>query len=552
MEELKLLQFTRKYVNLVQTCRSKLSEMEQQLNISINMEPFQEATINTEGMVNIVFVGQYSAGKSSIIKMLTKNEGIEVGAAITTQNYTPYEWNGMYIVDTPGIQTGIREDHDAITAEAIQKADLIVFVITNELFNPTILKYFHKLAYDMGKAGQMLLVVNKMARGGETSVLLDDLRKVLHQPYKDYTMISADDFSPSFIDAESYLDSLTEEDKEMQEELLKVSHYDDFVETLNQFAETRGLYGKLAHQVQNLQEALNVIYDDIDSLGNQDTRFDDINDTLFLLKEMKRTEVRKLKNMYYDAKQMIRNEGTNVYFSLGSADSNDEANQMIVNTQQNVEGYIHDLENSREEIIEGIESELHKLNKQLTIQLNEINALAKSGNLAPLKNLNSNSAMITKQVMSTLDMIQNDAFAGIVTDFAKNYIYNGFFDKLCFWSRGAKAASFAGKAIPVISSVVQFLGAFIEKNEEDKRRLKFDQERMKVLKYFENIGSDVYDQGIKKDVEVIESDLDKYINELEKTLFGNKKDESTCDEAQQEVSTLYSQCTSLLSELNSL
>lgn len=552
MEELKLLQFTKKYENLMQTCKSKLSEMEHQLNISINMEPFEEVTINTEGMVNIVFVGQYSAGKSSIIKMLTKNEGIEVGAAITTQNYTPYEWNGMYIVDTPGIQTGIREDHDTITAEAIQKADLIVFVVTNELFNPTILNYFHKLAYDMGKAGQMLLVVNKMARGGETSVLLDDLRKVLRQPYKDYTMMSADDFSPSFIDAESYLDSLTEEDKEMQEELLKVSHYDDFVETLNQFSETRGLYGKLAHQVQNLQEALNIIYDDIDSLGNQDTQFDDINDTLFLLKEMKRTEVRNLKSMYYNTKQMIRSEGTNVYFSLGSATSNDEANQMIINAQQNVEGYLHDLENSREEIIEGIESKLNKLNKQLTLQLNEVKTIAKSGNLVPLKNSSSNPEMIENLVNTALDKIGSDAFTGMVTGFAKKYIYNGFFDKVCFWSRGAKAAAFAGKVIPVISAVVQVLGAFIEKNEEDKRRLEFDQERMKVLKYFENIGNDAYNQGIKMDVEAIESDLDKYINELEKTLFGNKKDENTCDEARQEISTLYSRCTSLLSELNSL
>lgn len=75
---------------------------------------------------------------------------------------------------------------------------------------------------------------------------------------------------------------------------------------------------------------------------------------------------------------------------------------------------------------------------------------------------------------------------------------------------------------------------------------------MKVLKYFENIGNDAYNQGIKMDVEAIESDLDKYINELEKTLFGNKKDENTYDEARQEISTLYSQCTSLLSELNSL
>ena len=167
MENLKIVEFNKKYQQLAVQCRDTLNNIQQETGIQFDVSVFDDTAVDMDSILNLVFVGQYSAGKSSIIKMLTQDEGIEVGAAITTQSYTPYEWNNMYIVDTPGIQTGIREDHDAITEEAIQKADLIVFVITNELFNPTILRYFNKLAYDMGKGKKMILVINKMVRGGE-------------------------------------------------------------------------------------------------------------------------------------------------------------------------------------------------------------------------------------------------------------------------------------------------------------------------------------------------------------------------------------------------
>ena len=65
--------------------------------------------------IKLVFVGQYSAGKSSILKMLTGRSDIAVGAGITTQETNTYEWNGMKVIDTPGIGTEIRLDHDAIS-----------------------------------------------------------------------------------------------------------------------------------------------------------------------------------------------------------------------------------------------------------------------------------------------------------------------------------------------------------------------------------------------------------------------------------------------------
>lgn len=43
------------------------------------------------GNIKLVFAGQYSAGKSSILKMLTGRNDIAIGAGITTQKAHSYE-----------------------------------------------------------------------------------------------------------------------------------------------------------------------------------------------------------------------------------------------------------------------------------------------------------------------------------------------------------------------------------------------------------------------------------------------------------------------------
>ena len=83
---------------------------------------------NDSGTIRLVFAGQYSAGKSSILKMLTGRDDIEIGEGITTQQANTYIWNGIEVIDTPGIHTELRPDHDEISYEAISSADMLVFV----------------------------------------------------------------------------------------------------------------------------------------------------------------------------------------------------------------------------------------------------------------------------------------------------------------------------------------------------------------------------------------------------------------------------------------
>ncbi|MHC5719116.1 MAG: GTPase, partial [Nostoc sp.] len=72
-----------------------------------------------QGFLTVAFVGQYSAGKSTMMSALTGRRDIHIGADITTDKTTSYDWNGIQLIDTPGLFTD-RKDHDEITYEAIR------------------------------------------------------------------------------------------------------------------------------------------------------------------------------------------------------------------------------------------------------------------------------------------------------------------------------------------------------------------------------------------------------------------------------------------------
>ena len=214
-----MLQIT-EYTRKISELKEKANESLAKAKVDIQIRDDRTSTIR------LVFVGQYSAGKSSILKMLTGREDIEIGADITTQEAHTYNWEGVEVIDTPGIHTQLRPDHDEISYAAIASADMLVFVITNELFDSFIAEHFRKLAIDKDKAGEMILVVNKMDRTslGNTAeqqeIIIEDIRKVI-APY------TPEQLNISFLDAKSYLESVKEraEDPEYADELLEQSGY---------------------------------------------------------------------------------------------------------------------------------------------------------------------------------------------------------------------------------------------------------------------------------------------------------------------------------------
>lgn len=296
--------------------------------------------------VRIVFAGQYSAGKSSIIKMLTGDDTIATGAKITTEETHTYEWNGLEIVDTPGVHTTLRPDHDEISYKAIASADILVFVVTNELFDAYIADHFRHLAIDKDKAGEMVLVVNKMDRaaGGNTPEQQDIVREGLRDVLAPYT---PEQLNLSFLDAQSYLDSLEEreEDPELADELLERSGYAAFIETLNRFVEEKTLSAKLTTDLYVLDNELDEAIRGL-TPGSEDADIDALEENLrqqyHILLDTRNRMQREVKDIFADSAAKIREVGLDAA-SLVDADI----------SQLDLEERLGAYSKKAEEIIEG-------------------------------------------------------------------------------------------------------------------------------------------------------------------------------------------------------
>ena len=233
----------KEYLSKVGGLRSRLVDVlktadDEKINDLISDVPEPVTSDNNEAALTVAFVGQYNAGKSTIIRALTGKQDIPIKADVCTDTVTAYDWAGISLLDTPGIHAGYAA-HDTLTYRTIDRADLLVFVITSELFEDVIGNHFRDLAFERNKAREILLVVNKMGMDpGTPEVKLPDIAEVTKP-------LSPQDFRTVFIDAKTYLDALEEADAEDRKELFNVADFDQFVTALDTYVRDRRFMGRL-------------------------------------------------------------------------------------------------------------------------------------------------------------------------------------------------------------------------------------------------------------------------------------------------------------------
>ena len=206
MQALKTQEWARQTETLLKIARQALLDSRASEVQALSKQLPEGTGSKDEQPISLAFAGQYSAGKSTILKALTGLEDIATGAGITTNQTRQMDWNGIRVIDTPGIHTALRPDHDAATYDAISQSDLLVFVITNELFDSHLASHFRDLTIEREKSYDTILVVNKMSRAAQGNslesrqVITEDLRKVL-------TPFTPKDLRITFTDAESALEA---------------------------------------------------------------------------------------------------------------------------------------------------------------------------------------------------------------------------------------------------------------------------------------------------------------------------------------------------------
>ncbi|WP_035418109.1 GTPase [Ferrovum myxofaciens] len=453
------------------------------------------AVLAEDETIKLVFAGQYSAGKSTILKALTGRADIATGAGITTQEAHVYEWDGVCVIDTPGVHTELRPDHDEISYQAISSADLLVFVVTNELFDSHLAKHFRKLAIEKDKAHEMMLVVNKMRRCatgnsvGMQDIIREDLRKVL-APF------SPEDMRICFIDAESFIDSQHENDSETAAMLRKKSGIEVFTKELNTFVRESGMAGRYTTALYSLEQ---VLQEALSVESNGDNDVDALEELLLqrrrALHETRDRIPRTVEKEIQNVGTQIRQDGRKVADLINGNADQKEVNNELQKAQDRVQLHADNCGKSIERAIEQQVGELEEtvrniLNSELAKELvPRLNHRIQEANISPEAMGRINKAADISQKLGKF-LIENSFKAGgsgALGGMFKLSQYSGtnahvavkavgqFFGKTFKpWEavKWAKLTANAGRVLAVVGTVLTIYLQF--KEEADAAQLEVD------------------------------------------------------------------------------
>ncbi|MEA5510336.1 LeoA/HP0731 family dynamin-like GTPase [Crocosphaera sp. UHCC 0190] len=308
-----------------------------------------------QSFLTVAFVGQYSAGKSTIISALTGRRDIKIDADIATDKTTSYDWNGIKVIDTPGLFTD-RKDHDQITYEAIHKADLLIFCLTYMLFDSITVENFKKLAYDQGYAWKMMLVINKMSdEAGDEQEKITNYSQSLAEALKPNSL---DKFPVCFIDAKDYCDGIDEKD----DLSLEISRFSTFIDQLNNFVQDKGSLARFDTPVRISLSYVDELQLQLMRDSDEDSAFFQILDQLSRKVGKERNNLRtQVQSIILRLTSVICTEGNNLAAAVG--DENFET--LNLQAELNVQKYYEKAESELQETFENAIQEIRDAVKEL-------------------------------------------------------------------------------------------------------------------------------------------------------------------------------------------
>lgn len=371
--ELKIKELDIQLKKLVNETYSILDQTNnQEIKFRIEQE-LQELDDRTD--LKVAFVGQYSSGKSTIISALTGDKNIKIDANVATDIVSEYKWHNIVLMDTPGILAGKVEKHDEATKNALKECDLIVYVITSQLFDDLIFENFINLAYEQHLKDKMIIAINKMSmEAGEFEDLVLNYRQSLKSIFTErgYDF----DFESIFIDAADYIEGKEDND----EEFIQLSNFSTFITSLNHFVEEKGIIKKqfdtpiriLKDGISDIALAtanpeLQLLIDQAEPKIKNAKK--DINRSVNLLVN---DTVQEIKSLGYDLTNKME-DGENE-FKLAEGEFNNTVSKIIENLDDKIQKIIEDEES---ELIKEVDSFTSKstfdaYEKKLNDQLNNV------------------------------------------------------------------------------------------------------------------------------------------------------------------------------------
>ncbi|MDY0388479.1 MAG: GTPase [Methanolobus sp.] len=571
MNEIKFKVAEKKTTQLFEKIKHLLGEIQNDEIVFI-VDEFKNKLSDLQKKIKleIAFVGQYSAGKSTIISAISGNKGIKIGQDITTDIPQAYPWGNLLLVDTPGIYAG-RPEHDKVSIEYMNKADLLIYVITSQGFTSETAENFRKLAFVENRIDKIMLVINKSSQGDKEAYLknwISDALKVTEPK-------TADDLFLCVIDAKDYLEALEIEDQEDSTELIKYSGYNHFLENLNAFISHKGILGRLITPLNLIQDYLNRIINQL-TAGNEDTKnlLELLNRKHFRLIESKKN-ISNVVNGHIDTVVAnVKKEGNKIANLIEKDGDKKTLESESKNSIENLKTLTDDI---NKKIEHSIESEFSQLQVELDILMQselaqtlinqesikvtfntdiEINGLDKTKVESGINILNNVSRFaqgfaINKGAVSAgakgLKAVSGSDAHKVIYNVGKFFGHNFKpYEAVKYADKVAKVGSIVGK----VAVVLPFLVAGYEEYAESKYAEKIKEERQKVRQSYDEIANEIKISFQKQFDRFVTESYDMELSNTAKIIQGIRNSDKLKEEEVVSIQGLLNEGNSILKELN--
>ena len=184
--------------NEMDSLKKELTSLSNEINLEAKdtLKKKEEAV----GHYTISFMGRTKAGKSTLHSVILggiNKEFIGKGMERTTRYNRVYQWNGIRIIDTPGIGAPGGKTDTEIARSVIAESDLICYVVTTDSIQET---EFNFLAELKKESKPVIILLNKKENFERTQGTRE---KFLADPLQWYTRKDKDDI-------QGHIDRITE------------------------------------------------------------------------------------------------------------------------------------------------------------------------------------------------------------------------------------------------------------------------------------------------------------------------------------------------------
>lgn len=495
------------------------NDLESKLNAELD-------TASERKQLQLAFVGQYGSGKSTIISALTGNKNIKIDANVSTDEVSKYQWNGIVLMDTPGILAGKVERHDEATKEALKECDLVFYILTSQLFDDIVFNNFIDLAYNQHLADKMFIVINKMnMETGEYERLVDSYMDSLRKTFSERGY-NVDEFPIAFIDANDYIDGIDENDNEY----IQLSHFERFIDMLNTFVRKKGLIKK---RFDTPVRILHSYLKDIKVSSVDKTLCDFYNQFEQKLTNSQREIKRDVENVLYSFDSSSMNEVIKLSNEIGDIDEsewkqkqnelNNRLVQMISDVSNQIESTIcENYKRLLEEVNQfGEKDALIKYSDNIDAKLNSPNISVEEKRSL---NMQKKSLGLLRQGANKVsDMAPGvDSLFGGISGASGSTLHEIVLNVGHFFGKSFKPweavrwasniAKFAKFGIPIITAGIDIWMQYREDNKENERLQQIKDSKSKFITSYQS------------EINKVKSQFDKYMNTILEN-YSNKRDE---------------------------